>query len=117
MFKADISKGVLGDAMDCLAPSQLFTYVGDFFGAWTLTDTISTQDIVHETIDKVLRPEGLSVKKNVHAQIAEIQGIPINFPSATMRPKDKAIEKLFFLLFSIDIDNHKPYNTDNAYPP
>ena len=87
-----------------LAPSHTFTYVDDFFGAGTFTDTISTQATVHETIDKVLGPEGLSVKKNVHAQIAEILGILINFSSATMRPKDKAIEKLFFVLFSIDID-------------
>ena len=86
-----------------LAPYHTFTYVDDFFGAGTFTDTISTQAIVHETIDK----EGLSVKKNVHAQIAEILGILINFPSATMRPKDKAIEKLFFLLFSIDIEKQQ----------
>ncbi len=96
--------GCLNRRANRLAPSHTFTYVDDFFGAGTFTDTISTQATVHETIDKVLGSEGLSVKKNVHAQIAEILGILINFSSATMRPKDKAIEKLFFVLFSIDID-------------
>ena len=94
--------GVLGDATNRLAnrlaPSHTFTYVDDFFEAGTFTDTISTDEaIIHETVDKVLGPEGLSVKKNVDAQITDILGILINFLSATMRPKDKAIEKLFFV--------------------
>jgi hypothetical protein len=83
--------------MNRLAPSHTFTYVDDFFGAGTSADTISTAAIIHETVDKVLGPEGLSVKKNVDAQITDILGILINFLSATMRPKDKAIEKLFFV--------------------
>ena len=74
--------GVLGDAMNRranrLAPSHTFIYVDDFFDAGTFTDTIATQAIDHETIDKVLGPEGQTIKKNVHAQIA---GILINFPS------------------------------------
>jgi hypothetical protein len=81
-----------------LAPSHTFTYVDDFFEAGTFTDTISTDEaIIYETVDKVLGPEGLSVKKNVDAQITDILGILINFLSATMRPKDTAIEKLFFV--------------------
>ena len=104
--------GVVGDAMNRkvnrAAPSHTFTYVDDFFGAGTYQDTIQTQAIVHETITNVLGPEGLSIKKNVHAQTAEILGILIDLPTATMRPKDKAIEKLFYVLFSVDVAKPQP---------
>ena len=70
---------VLGDALNRkinrTAPSRTFTYVDDFFGAGSHKDTSRTQQIVHETINDVLGPEGLSIKKNVHAQRAEILGI------------------------------------------
>ena len=104
--------GVVGDALNRkvngAAPSRTFTYVDDFFGAGTYEDTIQTQAIVHETITNVLGPEGLSIKKNVHAQTAEILGILIDLPTATMRPKDKAIEKLYYVLFSIDSAKPQP---------
>ncbi len=104
--------GVLGEAMNRKvnrdAPSHTFTYVDDFFGAGTYDDTIATQTIVHDTITNVLGPEGLSVKKNVHAQTAEILGMLVDFKTATIRPKDKAIEKLFFVLFSIDASKPQP---------
>ena len=58
---------------------------------------------MHDTINNVLGPEGLSIKKNVHAQKAEILGILIDFTTASMRPKDTAIEKLFYVLFSTDV--------------
>ena len=103
---------VIGDALNRkinrVAPSRTFTYVDDFFGAGTFSDTSRTQQIVHDTITAVLGPEGLSVKKNVHAQKAEILGIFIDFPTASMRPKDTAIEKLFFVLFSADVAKLQP---------
>ena len=103
---------VIGDALNRkinrVAPSRTFTYVDDFFGAGTFSDTSRTQQIVHDTITAVLGPEGLSVKKNVHAQKAEILGIFIDFPTASMRPKDTAIEKLFLVLFSADVAKLQP---------
>ena len=42
------------------------------------------------------------MKKNVFAQTAEILGFLVDFPSGTVRPKNGAIEKLFFLLFKIN---------------
>jgi hypothetical protein len=47
--------------------------------------------------------EGLSVRNNVFAQTAEIPGILVNCVDGTLRPKDKALDKLYFVLFSIDI--------------
>ena len=97
---------VIGDALNRTinraAPSRTFTYVDEFFGAGTYDDTAQTQKIVHDTITNVLGPDGISVKKNIHSQTAEILGILIDLPTATMRPKDNAIEKLVYVLFSVD---------------
>ena len=97
---------VIGDALNRkinrAAPSRTFTDVDDFFGAGTYSDTSQTQKIVHDTITNFLGPDVTSVQKNVHSQTTEILGILINLPTATMRPKDNAIEKLFYVLFSVD---------------
>jgi hypothetical protein len=79
---------VLGDALNRYvndrAPSHVFTYVNDFFGAGTYEDTKQSEQIVHKAINGTLGPEGL------------------------MRPKDKGIEKLFYVLFSVDISQPLP---------
>ena len=40
----------------------------------------------------------------MHALTAEILGILIDLPTKTMRPKDNTIEKLFYVLFSVDAE-------------
>ena len=60
----------------------------------------TTQQIVHDTIN--------AVKKNIHAQTAEILGILIDLPTATMRPKDNAIKTPFYVLFSVDAAKPQP---------
>ena len=103
---------VVGDAMNRtvnrLTPQPVFTFVDDFFGSGTLPETTTSQEIVHTTINGVLGPDGVSVKKNVLAQKAEILGILVDYTTGTVRPKDRAIEKLFYLLFSIDIRAPQP---------
>ena len=79
-----------------------------FFSAGTYNDTTQTQKIVNDTITNVLGPNGISEKKNIHAQTAEILGILFDLPTATMRPKDNAIEKLFYVLFSVDATLSQP---------
>ena len=50
-------------------------------------------------------PRGIrKKKKNMHALTAEILGILIDLPTKTMRPKDNTIEKLFYVLFSVDAE-------------
>ena len=90
--------GVIGDALNRkinrVAPSRTFTYIDDFFGAGSYNDTSRTQQIVYDTINAVLvGPDEIFVKKNVHAQRAEVLEISIELPTATMRPKDNAKEK------------------------
>ena len=97
---------VKGDALNRkfnrIALSRTFTSVDNIFGADSYNDTSKTQKIGYDTITAVLGPEGISVKKNMHAQNAEILGILTDLRIATMRPKDNAIEKLFYVLFNVD---------------
>ena len=101
---------LLGDAMNIKVnadgPCVVFTFVDDFLGAGSLPDALASQTVAHNVIRAVMGFEGLSVKKNVFAQTAEILGILVNCVDGTLRPKDKALDKLYFVLFSIDI--HKP---------
>lgn len=103
---------VVGDALNrtinATAPAKVSTFVDDFFGAGSAEDTAQSQAITHATIRGVLGEDGISVKKNVYAQTAEILGILVDFPTATVRPKDKAIEKLFYVLFSVDVSQPQP---------
>ena len=98
---------LLGDAMNvkvnAAGPCTVFTFVDDFLGAGSLSDALESQDVTHNVIRAVVGYEGLSVKKNVFSQTAEILGILVNCVEGTLRPKDKALDKLFFVLFSIDV--------------
>ena len=44
------------------------------------------------------------MEKNVFAQTAEILGILVDCVDGTLRPKDKALDKMFFVLSSIDVN-------------
>ena len=80
----------------------VFTFVDDVFGAGTLQHAIEAQDIVHAVIRGTLGYDGLSVKKNVFAPTTEILGFLVDFPTGTVRPKNGATEKMFFVLFKIN---------------
>ena len=101
---------MIGDALNryvqALCVCIIFTFVDDFFGAATWHDAMEAQTHVHQAIRGTLGYEGLSVKKNVFSQTAEILGFHVDFPNATVRPKTAAIEKLFFVLFVINA--HEP---------
>ena len=103
---------VVGDALNRAvnkrAPQPVFTFVDDFFGSGTHTEATESQRVVHDTVNGVLGPEGISVKKNVFAQRAEILGILVDYTAGTIRPKDRAIEKMFYILFSIDTRAPQP---------
>jgi hypothetical protein len=112
---------VVGDALNRavnkIAPQPVFTFVDDFFGSGTRPEAVAAQQAVHETVNGVLGPAGISEKKNVFAQSTEILGIMVDYPSGIVRPKDRAIEKMFYLLFSIDAQAPSPCATGSAYLP
>ena len=101
---------MIGDALNryvqALCVCIIFTFVDDFFGAGTWDHAIEAQEHVHRAIRGTLGYDGLSVKKNVFAQTAEILGFLVDFPNERVRPKTGAIEKLFFVLFFIKA--HEP---------
>ncbi len=103
---------VIGDALhryvQALAICIIFTFVDDFFGAGTWAHAMEAQAHVHTAIRGTLGYEGLSVKKNVFAQTAEILGYHVDFPTETVRPKTGAIEKLFFVLFCVTVSEPQP---------
>jgi len=99
---------LIGDAMNrkinTVSACVVFTFVDDYLGGGSKDDALSSQEITQQTIKGVVGPEGLSEKKNVFSQEAEILGIMVNCIEETIRPKDKALDKLFFVLFSVDIN-------------
>ena len=78
----------------------VFTFVDDFFGAGSLQRRKGM--CMPQLIRGTLGFDGLSVKKNVFAQTAEILGFLVDFPAGTVQPKKGAIEKMFYVLFKID---------------
>jgi len=103
----------VGDAMNRTANLRTLiktlTYVDDFLvGGGTQDHVRQGAAVVHEIIRGVLGPTGLSEKKNVHAQKADILGILVDCTKGTLRPKDKAIEKLFFVAFIVDLTKRLP---------
>ena len=85
---------------------RTFTYVDDFMGGGKQDQVRQVATVVHEKIRGVPGPTGLS--ENVHAQVADILGILVDCTKGTLRPKDKAIEKLFFVAFSVDLTKRLP---------
>jgi len=102
----------VGDAMNRTANLRTliktFTYVDDFLGGGRYDHARQAAAIVQEIIRGVLGPTGLSEKKNVFAQKADILGILVDCTKGTLRPKDKAIEKLFYVAFSVDLSKKLP---------
>ena len=68
-----------------------FTYIDDFLGGSRQDHVCEAATVVHEIIRGVLGLTGLSEKKNVGAQVADIVGILVECTKGTLRPKDKAI--------------------------
>ena len=97
---------------------KTFTYVDDFLGGGKQDHVRQAAAVVHEIIRGVLGPTDLSKKKNVHAQqVADILGILVDCTKGTLRPKDKAIEKQFFVAFSVDLTKRLPLTTGSASNP
>ena len=69
----------VGDAMNRTTNLRTlirtFTYVDDFLCGGKQDHVRQAATVVHEIISGVLGPTGLSEKKNVHAQVADILGI------------------------------------------
>jgi hypothetical protein len=84
-------------------------YVDDTFGAGRKDHAQQARDRVVRISEGVLAPRSaISVEKSVFASSADIFGYQVDCISATTRPKDRAIDKLFFAFFSFDCSDPQP---------
>lgn len=91
----------LNRAVNKIAPQPVFTFVDNVFGSGTEPEATES---VHETVNGVLGQEGICEKECIRPMRRDT-GHPI---TGTVRPKDRAIEKMFYLLFSIDTRAPQP---------
>jgi hypothetical protein len=102
-----VGKAVLGKFVDVLkCPLHLF--VDDFMGlSRSKSGASSCQSQIIKFMQKLFHPDIIATDKSVLGQQVEILGWLINLLAnnePTMRPKDGAIEKLCYILWSFDIN-------------
>ncbi len=89
--------------------SPVDMYVDDTFGAGRKDHVQRARERVVRVSEGVLAPGlAISVEKSVLAPSADILGYQVDCTSATIRPKDRAIDKLFFVLFSFNCADPQP---------
>ncbi len=71
-----------------------------YMGAGSKKGALTSQELSNTMIREGV---GHSVKKNVFYRKTEIFGIQVNCIEGMLRTKEKALNKLVFVLFSIDI--------------
>ena len=89
--------------------SPVDMYVDDSFGAGRADHVRIARDRVVLVSEGVLAPgSAISLDKSVLAPAADILGYHVDCTAATIRPRDRAIDKLFFVLFSFDSAEPQP---------
>ena len=89
--------------------SPVDMYVDDSFGAGRADHVQMARDRVVLVSEGVLAPTAaISKDKSVLAPAADILGYYVDCTAATIRPKDRAIDKLFFVLFSFNCAESQP---------
>ena len=89
--------------------SPLDTYVDDSFGAGRPDHVAMARERVVLVSEGVLAPgASIAMEKRVLAPAADILGFHVDCSTAKIRPKDRAIDKLFFVLFSFDSSLAQP---------
>ena len=89
--------------------SPVDMYVDDTFGAGRSDHVQIARDRVVLVSEGVLAPgSAISAEKSILAPAADILGYHVDCQLATIRPKDRAIDKLFFVLFSFCCSDPQP---------
>eukprot|EP01036_Dinobryon_divergens_P034929 gene34929-45208_t len=89
--------------------SPVDMYVDDSFGAGRADHVRVARDRVVLVSEGVLAPgSAISKDKSVLAPAADILGYHVDCTTATIRPRDRAIDKLFFVLFSFNSAEPQP---------
>ena len=112
MWSVGLYSGVLKPAVLALIspPLPLVTLVDDTFGAGRADHVQQARDRVVLVSEGVLAPgTAISTEKSVLASATDILvGYHVDCSTATIRPKDRAIDKLFYVLFSFDCSFPQP---------
>ena len=89
--------------------SPVDMYVDDTFGAGRSDHVRVARDRVVLVSEGVLAPgTAISTEKSVLASSTDILGYHVDCLAATIRPKDRAIGKLFYVLFSFSCSDRQP---------
>ena len=91
-----------------LAQCPVHTFVDDSFGIGTLAHATEARLLIQTITRGVVGPNAISEEKSVLDFQAEILGFFIDLIKGTLRPKDKALDKIFFVMFNIDISVPQP---------
>ena len=91
-----------------LARCPVHTFVDDSFGAGILAHALEARDLIQSTTRGVIGPSAISVEKSVLDTRAEILGFLIDLIKGTIRPKDKALDKIFYVMFRIETSIPQP---------
>lgn len=97
---------LVGDAITRLvrekARCPVDMFVDDTFGAGLPIHVREAASLTRENTTRVLGPDSIACDKSAIGPKQDILGFAINFLSASLLPKDVAIEKIFFVFFNID---------------
>jgi hypothetical protein len=89
--------------------SPVDMYVDDTFGVGRSDHVRVARDRVVLVSEGVLAPStAISSEKSVLASSAAILGYHVDCLAVTIRPKDRAIDKLFYVLFSFSCSDRQP---------
>ena len=95
---------VVGDAISRLASKSAFcplhTFVDDTFGAGLPHHVQATRLAVQSATRNVLGPTAVADDKSLMGPSLEILGFLIDMSTGSLRPKDLALDKIFFCFFS-----------------
>ena len=82
---------------------RVFSFFDDYMGAGSKKGALTSQELSNTMIREGVGYEGQSAKKNVFYRKTEIFGIQVNCIEGMLRTKEKALNRLVFVLFSIEI--------------
>ena len=89
--------------------SPVDVYVDDTFGVGRSDHVRVAWNRVVLVSERVLAPgTAISTEKSVLASSADILGYHVDCQVSTIRPKDRAIDKLFYVLFSFSCSDRQP---------
>lgn len=86
---------------------SVYVYVDDLIGFSHMSAAVNDQRIAQEVIIRTFGPNSLAEKSLLPCQSGEILGWTVDLIRELVRPNDKAIRKLMFAFFTVDIRAEK----------